>query len=1133
MQQSMQQPSSQQQYSDPRFYPRVPLPIIPRVTLPQLASQYQHQQSQQLQHSALSSYPMPNSLSSSLHQVPVHPNVDPTLMQASYGVPGYGRGTSESFMPGSFDMRSSSSNLSSATASPSPQPERQPYGRGPPDDMMGMNRSNSNSNSSAGEPPIKKELVAAPSAAAAAPEKDPDSKKQACVVCHHAKTSCDGQRPCSRCVRLGREDQCHERPHKEHYKTRQKRERDEAAAAKLLAAGGKPSPTSTPAAKRRHTLNDKRGKNSPEQTVKKFPSVGSDYSPLAPVPLVTTPSLGTNGLGSVGLMMSPMETQAPPLSLPLSVPNTPLAAPLPPSPNTLPPPFIPSSGASVTERFELTSVGERSAVGLSSSPPAPAVPRSAEERYRPFPADELMGRFTLPGSQAFLGAAGLSPRRDRSPSVPRSPFVPSQLFTPMQNQADFGSGVSQASNGETRAQMYLQFQSTSADPQWQDATAADARWQVPSPSPLGRGLSGEFSLPGGLPGLSGGGSVAGGSVKEEVVELCTDTAARQRGIQAARARADGLGELGTGSLLYELHATTGQRVYRTGSEVSLSISRSLTPHIPTPTNSLAAIAPASYSGPTKIMYTSQVHRQCCDPAEMSVQFLKLFREQGIASELRIRLQTHRVSPKIVQLHLAHLSEFLSEADFGSIIRELPIPIFCSTKASYAFQRQNQLMLMPGGGGGGATSPTQLLASSSANSSTSGNSPVPLNTSTPPSPASGASLEWINSLFSAPTPGALSPLPLHFNFNCSPRLSVNDDSWNGVTVATMQVRCANRIPEAYRQAVTAIARRIRLSTPDGVDLTQEEIAAMDAFGDAIPDAAREQLRALKRRMKKKAERKERRRIRQKRAMKQKAKLKSELKALKEREAKRARTDGSGAADGSVHGGVSIASDPSSNLSSSSSDSESSSSSSSSSSDDEAMGVLTGGSAASLPSAGSSLGAPSISDGESLTHFPPFGVSPGMPLKASSADSISADTYPIMQLHEAGCPFAKQLHVLPSSLAPDSNSSHSSRKHKKRHTDAKREATSGSIPATPDGFTSSASSATASGHAAASSSGSSPSPSLCPCTCPRVLERPMMVLANREWERLFGYSQAELRTMVIRDGPKRLFAKSVGPDTADPQ
>ena len=36
-------------------------------------------------------------------------------------------------------------------------------------------------------------------------------RKSSCLLCHRAKTSCDGRRPCDRCIRLDRQDQCVER----------------------------------------------------------------------------------------------------------------------------------------------------------------------------------------------------------------------------------------------------------------------------------------------------------------------------------------------------------------------------------------------------------------------------------------------------------------------------------------------------------------------------------------------------------------------------------------------------------------------------------------------------------------------------------------------------------------------------------------------------------------------------------------------------------------------------------------------------------------------------------------------------------------------------------------------------------
>ena len=40
-------------------------------------------------------------------------------------------------------------------------------------------------------------------------------RHSACQVCHSAKTSCNGQRPCDRCVRLDRQSLCVDRPRKQ------------------------------------------------------------------------------------------------------------------------------------------------------------------------------------------------------------------------------------------------------------------------------------------------------------------------------------------------------------------------------------------------------------------------------------------------------------------------------------------------------------------------------------------------------------------------------------------------------------------------------------------------------------------------------------------------------------------------------------------------------------------------------------------------------------------------------------------------------------------------------------------------------------------------------------------------------
>lgn len=58
--------------------------------------------------------------------------------------------------------------------------------------------------------------------------KDSNRTVVACVVCHRAKARCDSGRPCSRCVRLGRSEECLDRPHK-------KRSRSSKRAASIVA----------------------------------------------------------------------------------------------------------------------------------------------------------------------------------------------------------------------------------------------------------------------------------------------------------------------------------------------------------------------------------------------------------------------------------------------------------------------------------------------------------------------------------------------------------------------------------------------------------------------------------------------------------------------------------------------------------------------------------------------------------------------------------------------------------------------------------------------------------------------------------------------------------------------------------
>ena len=82
----------------------------------------------------------------------------------------------------------------------------------------GTGRASSSSSSSSSSP------TAAGSAHCAA---SASSCRVTCVPCHNAKTSCDGEQPCARCMRLGRADACVPRVRKEHYRARVKRLRQE------------------------------------------------------------------------------------------------------------------------------------------------------------------------------------------------------------------------------------------------------------------------------------------------------------------------------------------------------------------------------------------------------------------------------------------------------------------------------------------------------------------------------------------------------------------------------------------------------------------------------------------------------------------------------------------------------------------------------------------------------------------------------------------------------------------------------------------------------------------------------------------------------------------------------------------
>ena len=76
--------------------------------------------------------------------------------------------------------------------------------------------------------------AAVAAAAAAAAAGGPSSgRHSACAVCHSAKTSCNGQRPCDRCIRLDRQSLCVDRPRKQPTRSDKKRDSSGSSSKKL------------------------------------------------------------------------------------------------------------------------------------------------------------------------------------------------------------------------------------------------------------------------------------------------------------------------------------------------------------------------------------------------------------------------------------------------------------------------------------------------------------------------------------------------------------------------------------------------------------------------------------------------------------------------------------------------------------------------------------------------------------------------------------------------------------------------------------------------------------------------------------------------------------------------------------
>lgn len=163
------------------------------------------------------------------------------------------------------------------------------------------------------------------------------------------------------------------------------------------------------------------------------------------------------------------------------------------------------------------------------------------------------------------------------------------------------------------------------------------------------------------------------------------------------------------------------------------------------------------------------------------------------------------------------------------------------------------------------------------------------------------------------------------------------------------------------------------------------------------------------------------------------------------------------------------------------------------------LLTGGSAAAAVAAavgaqGQGGNSSSASSSSSSSSQPP----------PSSASDSHCDA--IHKLHDPQCVHYRKPGTQTAAAAAAAQATHKSKK-KSKH--AKTEGGSPPPAAAPAG----------------ASSGAAAGLDDEPCACPRVIERPMRVYANREWERLFGYTQAELRLMVIKDGPKTSLSKSV--------
>ena len=114
----------------------------------------------------------------------------------------------------SHDLFHSEPHSSTSPSSPSPSP---PHPPSPSPHQSNTSHPSPSSPSPHPHPPSSSASLQPPSSSLLPPRKRKGhlhNRKVACNVCHLAKTSCDGVRPCSRCVRLNKVGLCVDRPSK-------------------------------------------------------------------------------------------------------------------------------------------------------------------------------------------------------------------------------------------------------------------------------------------------------------------------------------------------------------------------------------------------------------------------------------------------------------------------------------------------------------------------------------------------------------------------------------------------------------------------------------------------------------------------------------------------------------------------------------------------------------------------------------------------------------------------------------------------------------------------------------------------------------------------------------------------------